>query len=245
MISVNDWGWRRPEQGLDPLVEWIDSVHSQSPNQKWGLWGGIVGGAGGIMGMSMGVMAGTPAQYSPAFFVPVALWALVTAGMTFWVLKKVRHAEGAWAQESRGMMTRVLVARWQGHLRSTLGEEGAQIMNEAAKLLLKCRSTLNSPAWKVAADGEIWGKMGDRVLKSMESAMARLLIQVTSGSLEETGPIVADMQAMTEEVSKAAARHSQITGLQTGGADGLRQALADMRELAQADEEVMRIRTEN
>jgi len=178
-----------------------------------------------------------------AFWLPLIVWAGLGIGMTVWVLRKNGQDEGAWSQESRGVMNRIVMARWHGTLRRTLGEQESSTLNKAAGILLACRSSLDSPAWKAAAGGQVWSDIREKTLRSLDSAMARVLLLVTSGApIMEADAILADMQSMHSEVQKAAARHASVSGVSQTGSEALRETLAEMRELAEADEEFLQDR---
>ena len=242
MSPSGQWGWTRREGGVDALAEWIDQAQKRNPTQRWGLWGGIVGGTGGILGGALGVILGSSDSppHIMAILVPIALWLGLAIGLALRIFKQIKLEEGAWSRESRGLMTKMYVARWHGNLKQALGEEGAERMNEAAKVLLQCQSTLDSPAWKAASGSQLWSEIREKAIRSMDAAMARMLLLVMSGaSSQETASILQDMKDMHDEVNRASKRHSQISGIPMGGAEGLRQTLAEMRELANADEEFL------
>lgn len=247
MSYQSGWGFTRREPGVDALAEWVDTVQKRNPSQRWGIWGGVIGGLGGLIGGWLGVSLGglNLSAESPMVWTPVILAIVATLWMTAWVIKKGKTEVGEWSRESRGVMTRVLVARWHGNLRNLLGDDGATTMNQAADIWLKCRTSLDSPAWKAAAGSRTWGDVREKAMTSLDAAMARMLLLVTSGSLAETQSLISDMQAMHDEVSRAAARHSAVTGTPLGGSEGLRQTLAEMRELAAADEEYLGVRSDN
>lgn len=224
------------------MVEWIDRMQKRSPNQRWGVWGGVIGMCGGLAGAWLGVALGA-LNYSPnslAFWIPLMVIGIIAGGMTYSTLKQVAKDQTAWSRESRGLMMRLIVARWHGSLKETLGEEGAKTLNDAAAILLHCQATLDTPAWKAVAGSELWNTAREKSLRAMDSAMARLVMLVLSGAqASEAGAILADMRAMNEEVAKAAQRHSTVAGIPLEGSEGLRQALADLRELSSADEEYL------
>lgn len=196
------------------------------------------GFAGAWLGIALGALNYSPA--SLAFWIPLVILALIAGGMTYSVLKQVAKDQTAWSRESRGLMMRLVVARWHGSLRETLGEEGAKTMNEAATILLHCQATLDTPAWKAAAGSELWSSAREKSLRAMDSAMARLLMLTVSGaSNQERAAILEDMRAMDEEVGKAAQRHSTVSGIPLDGSDSLRQALSELKELSSADEEFL------
>lgn len=244
MAHRNYWRLRKLEDGVESLVNWIDTEQTKSPNQKWGIWGAVVGGSSGFVGMSMGIMSGNGGVTTgnPLLYLPFALWLTLAAGMTFWVVRTSKREHGAWAPESRGVMTRLLAARWQGGLRQMLTPDGANLLNSAASTLLQCKATLDNSAWKIAAGSEVWSQMREKAVRSMDSAMVRMLLNITSGSSEEAKKILADMKELNEEVNKAAQRHASVSGVPLGGAEGLRQTLSEMRELATADEEYLQDR---
>lgn len=241
--------WSRREPGLDSLVDWIDSIQRRSPNQRWGIWGGIVGGSGGIFIGALPALLMTTLrlpQSSPIVWIPAVAWVLLAAVSAFWVVKKNREEFGAWTRDSKSLMMRLFIARWHGNLRQTLGDGPAEKLNEAAQLLMQSRSVLDSEAWRSAAAGSVWGEMRDKALRSLDGAMAQMVILATSGAPpEELQPVILDMTAMKEEVTRAAQRHASVTGALPSGSEGLRQALAEMRELNAADSEYLEQRLDS
>lgn len=197
-----------------------------------------MGGSSGFVGMSMGIMSKTVPSTSPLLYLPLVLWLSLAGAMTFWVLRKNKQ-QCTWTAESRNIMTQLVVARWQGNLRQYLGQDQANLLNSAAEVLMRCRTTLDNPAWKAASGSEVWSQMRDKASRSMESAMARMLLLVTANSHEEAKVVLADMKSLDDEVTKAARRHASVTGESLGGTDALRQTLSEMRELASADEEYL------
>lgn len=197
---------------------------------------------GGLTGAYLGIALGALQMSAAmlAFWIPLLAIFLFGGGFTYWTAKQVSKDQTAWSREARGLMMRLLVARWHGSLKETLGEEGAKTMNEAAGVLLHCQAVLDSPAWKAAAGAELWSKAREKSLRGMDSAMARLLMLTVSGASEqERTAILEDMRAMDEEVGKAAQRHSSVSGIPLEGNDSLRQALSELKELSSADEEFL------
>ena len=115
-------------------------------------------------------------------------------------------------------------------------------MNEAAEIVLYCRGALDGEAWKIAADSDVWSQMRSKILRSLDAEMARMLIMLTSGQYLESREILADLKLMKAEVQKATERHNQVAGVLTGEGSGLRQTLAEMKELQSADEEYLQDR---
>lgn len=234
--------WGKRQAGAEALVAWIDSEQQRSPNQRWGIWGGVIGGLGGVAGALTGIMgavAGIGPNH-PGFYVPLSVWAVGAVAATAVVISKNRKDDVAWGREGRNQMTRLLVARWHGDLRSLLGDEGLRTMNEAASLVLQCRTALNGPAWRAAAGGTVWSDVREKALRGLDSAMARLVIVVTSsGTTSESEEILRDLKDMADEIAKAATRHAMATGQPAGGTESLREALREMKEVSAADEEYM------
>ncbi|MBS1715672.1 MAG: hypothetical protein JST30_15190 [Armatimonadetes bacterium] len=238
--------WGRKQEGAESLVAWIDSEQQRATNPRWGLWGGLIGGLGGLTGGAMGVLGSVAGigPDRPLFYLPLTLFFVASAGVTVWVVKKDREQSETWGREARNQMKRLLVARWHGDLRGLLGDEGLRTLDRAASLVLQCKASLNAPAWR-AAGGSLWSELREKSLRGLDSAMARLLIVVTSsGPNPESEAILQDLEEMSDEVAKAAKRHALATGRPSGGAEGLRDALRELKEVSAADEEFFEQRTD-
>ena len=68
--------------------------------------------------------------------------------------------------------------------------------------------------------------------------MGRLVVQVANGTLSDTDSILADMQALKDEVLEASNRHAANTGVGSLTNDTLRQTLREFKELREADQEI-------
>jgi hypothetical protein len=124
-------------------------------------------------------------------------------------------------------------------LRRELGEHGVIELNEGANLYLRCRSTLNSEAWASQSPDDPWLEARNGMLRAMESAMERLTVYVVrKRTFAEIAPVLEEMRVATSEAVRITDQRSSQAG--SAGRD-LRASLARMKELAAAEDELLRI----
>ena len=241
----SEWGYSRlsarTEPGLESLSEWLDGAVRRSRGTRWGIWGGIVGGSSGFAGGSTGALAGVHASWE-LFLIPWGLWLAGAAVATIWLVRGLRADDAAdlSAREPSRILGRLWHARFHGRLRTAIGAEGANHLNEGAKLALRCRTTLDSPAWRLAAGTAVWSRAADNTRAAMDAGMARLLLLTTQhGEEVEILETLGEMRAVVAEVAEAERRHALAFGAQSAKPDALRSTLEELRELSKAEEDAL------
>jgi hypothetical protein len=176
------------------------------------------------------------------FAIPWLVWLAFAGSMTFWLIRALRGDENAelWGRDSSRTMTMLANARARGKLRSAVGAEYADHLNEGAKLALRCRGLLDSPAMRFAGDSGAWARASDRVRNAMDGGMIRLLVLATShGEEAEMVVTIAEMKALVDELAESERRHAALMSSKTGKSDGLRSTLQELKELSKAEEEAL------
>lgn len=243
--------WLIGEPELPYLEAYLDTQAHTVWAPKGAIVGAVAGSAFGIAGGLVGVLAG-------GLKVPVllALSPLVAAvaitGLVVWrVYRKATPDERTMADlrsRTQSLLWRLQHARWNGNLKNSLGEDASALLNEGAKRWLELRQTLDEAAWKSAPDDSAAGSARARALSAIDVAMARLLMTATvqtpgfslapAPNLDRARALVAEMGEMMEEVARATERLSERNPLPADATVRLREALAEMRGLADAYDEV-------
>ena len=234
----------KSEPGLEVFSEWLSGAMRRHRGSRWGIWAGCVGGSSGIAGGITGAIAGASAGHAPFwnYALPWTVWLAFATAMTFWLIRTLRSDENAelWGPDSTRTMTMLANARARGKLRSAVGDEYATLLNDGAKLALRCRGLLDSPAMRFAGDSGAWARATERVRNSMDAGMIRLLVLATShgdeGEMRET---IDEMKAIVAELVESERRHSAMMSSKSGKSDNLRSTLQELKELSKAEEEVM------
>ncbi|HSI71811.1 MAG TPA: hypothetical protein VK934_01425 [Fimbriimonas sp.] len=243
-MSQQNW-WSRGEQDLISLYQWIDlQTHGTANDRRGGIYGAVVGSFWGLMGASMGVLAGAM-QIDPRFSIaiPVAAGLMTTAAMTIWYVKGRTTAEKAYAKtmgEMRSFLWKLISARWQGGVKALIGEEPALALNAAAYEYLQCRTALNSPAWQAAGSESPWASARDKTRIAMDVAMSRLVTLIGQGARPNDPAIlelISDMKRTAQEATETANRLASHHNLPTDATNELKKALGEMRALNDADKE--------
>lgn len=244
------WLWGRSEPGTENLVRWLDAALPRQGDWRGGVLGAILGTAWGLSGALFGILLGA-LQLPPAYMaIPLTLGLAATIGGLAWYFRG-RTSEDAerarlWAQ-TRTVIYRMYAARHHGRLRDLFGEHGLAVLEEAAKQWHRCRGALDSEVWKSMGASPAYRKARESAMRSMDAAMARLVIMVgscgdTAKELEECARIVADMHQMADEsleLMNARAREP-IGGSQA--TEGLRDALSQLKMLSEAEKELDDVR---
>jgi hypothetical protein len=175
---------------------------------------------------------------------------LLSVGTAIWALmwyqrahEKEERAFGRLGAEWR-VSWKLNVARRQGKLRSLLGEEVAFLLNEAAKEWIRCRESFDNPIWRTAGLGSPWGHARKHAIRSMDNAMARMMLSVCPGkrTQEELAPaknLLMDMRNMADEAERLRERLEERKDSMMGEATGeLRRALGEVRMLAATEDKL-------
>ncbi|MHB8637721.1 MAG: hypothetical protein ACYC96_14735 [Fimbriimonadaceae bacterium] len=234
----------KTEPGLESLSEWLSGAMRRHKGTRWGIWGGFVGGSSGIAGGMTGAIAGVSRGHAPAweFMIPWALWLAFAAAMTLWLVRAWRSDENVElrGRESTRVITMLANARARGKMRSAVGEEVADHLNEGAKLALRCRGLLESPAMRFAADSGAWSRAAERVRNAMDAGMIRLLVLATNhGDPTDMLETIAEMKAIVDELADSERRHAAVMATKAGNSDSLRSTLQELRDLSKAEDEAM------
>lgn len=270
MNTAHRWVWNwggMIEPGLEALCQWMDREMHRPADTRVAMLGATIGTtwgfAGGLIGLLLGGLSLPPWWIA----LPVALASAITVGAIAWYVKTRNEEERALAKlrgEARGVIQRLWLARWSGTLKQSLGEASAYALNEAAKQWLRLRSALDSPAWKAAGAESPWSSARDNSLKAMDAPMAQMVLLAAAGSIgvgaaEAPAPnddrdggsrslgageaILAEMRRMAEEAVALTERLATRTGTSSdSAASDLRAALAELRALAEAEDEFERSR---
>jgi hypothetical protein len=242
--SQNHW-WGRGEPDLLSLYKWIDlQSHGTGSDRRGGVFGAVVGGFWGLMGGTIGLLAGG-LQIDPAYSVtiPVALGLAVSSCMTIWYVRGRTAADKAYAKtvgEMRSFVWKLMSARWQGTVKSLIGEEAALALNAAAYEYLQCRTALNSPAWQAVGSDSPWASARDKTRIAMDVAMSRLVTMIGQGARPSDPTVqglIEDMRKATAEATTTASRLAEHHNLPTDATNELRKALGEMQALNEADAE--------
>jgi hypothetical protein len=125
-------------------------------------------------------------------------------------------------------------------LRRAVGDNGIAELNEGATQLLRCKSSLAAEAWLTLSPGDPWNEARDEMLRSMDTAMGRLLVLVMNRrSFTEISTVLEQMRAAANEAVRVTEVRSHSSG--STGRD-LRASIARMRELTVAEDELLHIR---
>jgi len=125
-------------------------------------------------------------------------------------------------------------------LRGELGEHGVMELNEGAQLYLRCRSILTSAPWTSESPADPWAEARNDLLRAMDSAMERLTLYVVKKRpFSDIGPVLDEMRTASNEIQRITAQRSSVSG---GAGRDLRASLARMKELAAAEDELLRVR---
>jgi hypothetical protein len=234
----------KTEPGLEVFSEWLSGAMRRHKGTRWGIWGSCVGGSSGIAGGATGAIAGASQGHAALWMyaIPWAIW-LVWAGLvSLWLVRTLRSDESAelYGRESTRTMTMLANARARGKLRSAVGDEYAEHLNEGAKLALRCRGLLDSPAMRFASDSSAWSRAAENTRNAMDAGMIRLLILATNhGDQSDMVETISEMRAVVEELAESERRHSAMMSSKTGKSDGLRSTLQELKELSKAEEEAL------
>jgi len=249
MEGYNPWAsWLRSEPELRSLYEWLDNEGPHKDNgRRWGIWGAITGTSFGLAGGTIGIIAGVmgidPGQHPTALIVPLAVAGMISlssAAIIHHRQRKESHEVQRLMADARMFTWQLISARWQGSLKNMLGEDRALALNSGAELALRCKRALRSTAWKAASEGSEYANVRQGVGNAMDIAMARLVAIIGRGASAtdpEVQALLTDMAHATDEAVKTASRLEGLPSGPTGSGD-LRQALAEMRMLNQAQDEV-------
>lgn len=245
------WSWvfGRPEPGLESLYSWMDQEQHRIADQKGGILGAILGTSWGITGGAIGGLIGG-LGVSPVWLPLIVLPAVIaTVGGLVWYYRARSEEERSVARirgEAKGVLQRLTMARWTGKLKETLGEDAAFLLNEAAKEWIRCRAALDSPVFKASGAESPWRRARDNGLRSMDAAMARMVLFAGSGSIISradgtAAALLQDMRNMADESAKHAERLAGRTGISSGDASSdLRRSIGELRMLSDADDELDR-----
>jgi hypothetical protein len=166
--------------------------------------------------------------------------------MLVWYFRSRSAEERHHAQlrgEAKNVVYRLNAARWSGQLRQVLGEDGAEALNAGAREWLRCKNALDSPVFKAGGANSPWRQAREQAIRSMDSAMAQLVLKVTSGygsvGRGEFEHLVGEMKGMADETQRLAGKLADRTGRSSGDASGdLRRAMAELKSLSDAEDEL-------
>ena len=234
----------KTEPGLEVFSEWLSGALRRHKGTRIGIWAGCVGGTSGVAGGATGAIAGASGGHVQAwvYAIPWAVWLMFAGIMTLWLVRTLRSDENAelWSRDSSRTMTMLANARARGKLRSAVGEENADHLNEGAKLALRCRGLLDSPALRFAADSGPWARAAENVRNSMDAGMIRLLVLATKhGEKADMLETISEMRAVVDELAESERRHSTTLASGSRKSDSLRSTLQELKELSRAEEEAL------
>lgn len=231
----------RSEPGLEAFSEWLSSAMRRHKGTRWGIFAGTVGGSSGVAGGATGAIAGATQGHAfwLAYAVPWALWLVLAAYMTSWLIRSLRSEANAElkGRESSRVITMVANARARGRLKAELGAACAEQLNAGAALALRCRALLDSPELHFAGDVGAWANAAERARNAMDAGMLRLItLAVNHGAESEMQETVGDMRAIADELIGFQQRHVEMMRAGTDRPDDLRGTLQHLRDLSQAEE---------
>lgn len=249
------WSWvfGKPEQGLESFYAWMDQEQHRVADQKGAWLGAILGSTWGMTGGAIGGLVGglqVPAAYIPLIIAPATIVTIFTLRWYFLARSEEEKSTARLRGEARGVIQRLWMARITQKLHEVLGEEAVYLLNEGAKQWFRCKTALDSPVIKATSADSPWRQARDSGLRSMDAAMARLVLLCGNGAVpsRETGPaphLLEDMRQMADEASKMAEKLAKRTGISSGDASSdLRRVIGELKMLSAADDEYDRIREE-
>ena len=240
-----------PEVECESLVEWLEMEDRAALRRGSLVFGRIMVGLAGFAGTSfLAGLASVALFRLPITLGAVALdFALVLVGGVLGSVGLVRVCFGprmkALARSDRDADAMRAIAQLRNvhgyrGLRAELGEQGVMELNEGAQLFLRCRSTLNTPAWMSDSPENPWTEARNELLRGMEAAMERLTLYVVKKRpFSDIGPVLDEMRAASNEIQRITEQRSSVSG---GAGRDLRASLARMKELAAAEDELLRVR---
>lgn len=234
----------KSEPGVEALSEWLSGALRRHKGTRWGIWGGFVGGSSGVAGGVTGAIVGASGGHINGLLVavPWLIWMTFVASMSLWLKRSLQSSANAelWGRDSTRTITMLVNARSRGRLKAAVGDAYAEQLNEGAKLALRCRGLLDSPALAATGDGSVWSRTAERVRNSMNGAMVRLMVLATNHADEhELAATVADMRAIVDELAESERRHRGLATDRSGRSAELRSTLEELRELTRAEQEAL------
>ena len=245
------WGWGKTEPDLLSLYEWVDTQSNYGGSKRdWIL--------STIIAISYSVALFLSLGYYKLNHIKVhdSPWLLLVSlgGATFVTFLAIGWLSWSGSQELRehrrqvgaaqSFLWKLYSARWQGSIKSLIGEEAALALNSAAYDVLRCRMALKSPAWRGLSTDSPYLTVRDRAQMTMEAAMARLLTRIGQGGspkFPEIQQLQSDIHLMAEEILKSSEKLALSKGISGDLSNDLRQVLEEMRALNAAQDEVMNL----
>ena len=239
-----------PEVECESLVEWLE-LEQRAALKRGGLVVARIGiGAAGFVAALMVCIVGLIVLHFP--FTSLGWATTMVATIVISLLAAISLVKIAFRGKARGMARSQRAAETASaiaHLRNIngyrglrreLGEHGVMELNEGAQLYLRCRSILTSSAWTSESADNPWAEARDDLLHGMEGAMERLALYVArKRPFSDIGPVLDEMRTATMEIQRITEKRSTSQG---GAGRDLRASLARMKELAAAEEELLRAR---
>lgn len=250
-----DWlnSFNRPEKGCDALIEWLE-LEQRTAFARGGLVIAQIGA--GLAGFVVGNLAAAAAltavwnvfhlRYTAASFavdLSVMLLAGIVTGLFGYMLVRRRlRPVSSHARNPEALRLIAHLRNFTGYrgLRRELGEDGVLELDEGAQLYLRCRTILSQPVWSDIDSTSPWHEVRGDLLRAMDGAMDRLTVLVVKKrSFAEIAPALEEMRAAANEVQRITEKRS----LSPHGGRDLRATLSRMRELAEAEDELLRTET--
>ena len=237
-----------PEVECDALVEWLE-MEDKAALRRGGLivariTVGLVGFLAGFMltgvitiNLGLRLLPSPPAF--AGFAAGGALGSVLLVRLCFGPNRKSAFRSNR-DVDAMGSIAHLRNVHGYRGLRKELGEHGVMELNEGAQLFLRCRSILTSAPWTPESPDDPWAEARNDLLRAMESAMDRLTLYVVKKrSFADIGPVLDEMRTASNEIQRITAQRSSVSG---GAGRDLRASLARMKELAAAEDELLRVR---
>lgn len=126
-----------------------------------------------------------------------------------------------------------------------------ELLDQAAKHWIECRQTLDSAVWLTAGSDSVWMATRQKALAAMDASMLRLIlatqqhnvagVEFLSPSLDAAIALVEEMREMARTAKRMTDKLLQQGDSTSGAGNEIQDALAEMRRLEAAQDEIQRI----
>lgn len=187
-------------------------------------------------------------------WIPVVL---IQAGVLIWYFKyrpRGIREETRLKMKAQNVVYRLNNLRNQRRLKAEMGQGVCELLDAGARYYLEAKQAFDSQFWAKGGPETVYSAARERALSAMDLAMARLLLTCSeaavagvdflSPTLHPAETLVGEMREMARESVRLAGQISAGSHATSAisGTSELRDALADLRRVADAHEEVERSR---
>lgn len=208
---------------------------------------GIVGGIASILALAV-----TRTWQVPGLL--LLLTGIGIAGFVSWYAsgkKRDRDELTDLEVHARPLLKQLYDLKVRRQLHRVFGGGVGELLNQGAKYWLECRQALDAAIWVTAGSDSVWMSTRQKALKAMDSAMLRLIlatqntrvagIDFLSPALDPAVTLVEEMKEMARTVQRMTEKLIHQGNADTGVASEIHDALAEMKRLEQAQDEVQRL----